>query len=276
MPELPEVESLRLELNKSCAGQTIKNVELRRANLRYAFQGDLSQRILNKSILSVDRRAKFIVFNLDDSSKLVSHLGMTGSWTWMVDGSKVNLKKHDHIRIDLEHGALVYNDPRRFGHLLHCQNLIDVKTPFHLDELGVEPLHEDFKAEVFLALRRRRPKASIKSVLMDQKVVVGVGNIYASEALFLAKVRPSRSLQSIKILEAAAIVKGVRTVLVAGIEAGGTTFRDYRGLTENKGEYQIRLMVYGRDGQKCKSCRALIRQKRIAGRSTFWCPKCQK
>jgi formamidopyrimidine-DNA glycosylase len=276
MPELPEVESLRLELNEASKGQAIKSIDLRRENLRYPFQDDLSQKIIGKIIDRVERRAKFIVFELNDHTFLVSHLGMTGSWNWIENGFEYSFRSHDHVVIELDRGKLIYNDPRRFGHLFHGDSFDKIKKPFDLSALGVEPFSKDFNSEYLLAHIKNRKSANLKSVIMDQQVVVGVGNIYASEALFLAKVKPTRKFSTLKAIEAKALVKSIVKVLSAGIKAGGTTLRDYRSLGQGKGNYQLRLKVYDRAGQPCTICRTKIKTSRIAGRSTYWCQKCQK
>lgn len=274
MPELPEVENVRLSLeSQGFCGQRFKNVELRRKNLRTPLRADLKKKLPGQDILRIFRRAKFLLFETQDFV-LLNHLGMTGSWK-VLNSDSVVYGKHDHVALHFESGlTLVYNDPRRFG-LLELLKKSEVDQSRWLKSLGTEPLNEAFSCEMLFEATRKK-KASIKGFLMDQKNVVGVGNIYASEALFRAKVTPLKPAGRVKKEEARRIVSCVQEILKQAISAGGSTISDYRNSKGESGQFQDRFLVYDRRGSPCVSCGASIRSKVIAGRNTFWCSRCQR
>ncbi len=271
MPELPEVEVIAADLNQRlCQSQrniVVKEIEVRDGRLRNPVPPFDHQK--NLKLNKIFRRAKYILFDTDKGF-LLSHLGMTGSWR--IEDFGVQFKKHDHIVLHLNTSEmLIYNDPRRFGMFDFAQ---DIGAFSQLSGLGPEPLTESFALERFcLALKNR--KQSIKVVIMDSKVVVGVGNIYASEALFRAGVRPSKKSNKVSKEETKKIFNQIKKVLSEAIEGGGSTLRDYRNLKGEKGGFQSRHLVYGRHGEKCKKCSSKITSKVLGGRSTFWCPSCQ-
>lgn len=276
MPELPEVENVKLTLQAlGTQGQTFARVELRRADLRTPLNKSLTRRLPGQKINRIERRAKFLLFETDDFT-VINHLGMTGSWRRAEEGA--DLGKHDHVVFHFRSGLrLVYNDPRRFGILeltTRRATKAAVSESRWLRQLGVEPLGANFTG-AYLYAQTRGLSAPIKNVIMDQHRVVGVGNIYASEALFRARVRPTRPASRLKRAEADILTDAIRTVLAEAISAGGSTIRDYRNSLGDSGQYQERFRVYGRDGQPCVTCGYGIKAKTLAGRNTFWCSRCQ-
>lgn len=270
MPELPEVENVKLSLRSlGATGQTFSAVELRRPNLRTPLRRDLAKKLPGQTVMAIERRAKFLLFQTEDF-QILSHLGMTGSWRPVKAGEA--LEKHDHVVFNFKSGMkLVFNDPRRFG-LLEL-SAKSAKNRW-LDGLGPEPFSEEFSGRNLFE-QTRGIKAPIKNFIMDQKRVVGVGNIYASEALFQAKIRPSRPASRLKAAEADLLVESIRRVLQAAIAAGGSTIRDYRNSNGESGSFQAQFSVYGRAGERCVSCGSPVKAKMFAGRNTFWCAKCQ-
>ena len=204
---------------------------------------------------------------------MLSHLGMTGSWRQGEESARAEGLLHDHVRMTFADGRqLIFNDPRRFGYLDWVTG--DEKSNAFLKHLGPEPLSEDFSGERLFRLLRKR-KAAIKVLLMDQRIVVGVGNIYASESLFRAKVRPSRQGAKVTREECERIVASIREVLAEAIEAGGSTISDYRHADGSSGGFQDRFRVYDRKGQPCLVCGKKVSSRVMGGRSTYWCASCQ-
>jgi len=269
MPELPEVENVKLSLSsQGYVGQQFSKIELLRKDLRVPFPRGLSKRMAGELLIAIHRRAKYLLFETEHFY-LLSHLGMTGSWR-----SFDQALKHDHVILHFTSGyRLVFNDPRRFG-LLDVIAKEQLAKSRWLKHLGVEPLSAEFNSEYIFA-KTRRLKVPIKGWLMDQRRVVGVGNIYASEALFAAKVKPTRPAGKITRAEADALVVEIRRILQEAIEAGGSTIRDYRNSHGAEGNFQKRFLVYDRAGEACPRCGARLRSKVIAGRNTFWCAHCQ-
>lgn len=271
MPELPEVETTRRGVRGALLGRTITAFDLREPRLRWRVEPGLAGELAGQRVLDVRRRAKYLLFDLDRGS-LIAHLGMSGSLRVMTAGSPRQL--HDHYDLVLDSGqCLRFNDPRRFGSLLWCTGPLD-EHPL-LSKLGPEPLENAFTAE-YLARRARGRKAAVKLFLMDQHVVVGVGNIYASEVLFRAGVRPRRAAGRIKAVEWQRIVASVREVLDEAIVQGGTTLRDYVNTDGMPGYFARRLFVYERAGEPCRRCATPIRHLVQGQRSTYFCPECQK
>jgi formamidopyrimidine-DNA glycosylase len=269
MPELPEVENVKLSLEGLGAqGQVFAKVELRRKDLRTRMQPEMAKKLAGQTVREIRRRAKFLLFETDEYVVL-SHLGMTGSWRQI---KEEEYEKHDHVVFHFKSGlTLVFNDPRRFGVLEILRKPANSKW---LNHLGREPLAEDFSAE-YLFSESRRIKAPVKNFIMDQKRVVGVGNIYASEALFRAAIKPTRQAGKITKAEAVRLVKAIKTVLLEAIAAGGSTIRDYKNGNGESGQFQQRFAVYGRAGEKCVRCGGTVKSKFLAGRNTYWCPSCQ-
>lgn len=273
MPELPEVENVtRSLLQIGLAGQEFRDVKLRAKALRTPLKKRLVQSLPGEKLLGIQRRAKFILFETDHFA-LVNHLGMTGSWRVRQKGEE--LGKHDHVVFAFRSGLeIVYNDPRRFGLLEMVSREKTFKHPW-LKSLGVEPLDDAFDDE-FLFKASRRVKAPIKNFIMDQRRLVGVGNIYASEALFLSGIKPSRPAGRMKQDEALRLTAAIRDILKRAIESGGSTIRDYRNSHGESGSFQKLFQVYDRAGEPCVRCQTPIRSKFLAGRNTYWCAKCQR
>lgn len=293
MPELPEVETVRRGLAPYVEGACIEAVTLNRKDLRFPFPSGLAKALTGQTIESVGRRAKYLLFRLSSGKTLLSHLGMTGSYRFEAFKFKEPSRyheprpeeKHDHLVLDLSHPArgklrLVYNDARRFGFVDLFED--EAESPY-LAGLGPEPLGNDFNAED-MAARCRGKTAPIKAALLDQRVVAGLGNIYVSEALHRAHVRPEVEARKLVLKSGApskrldALARGVRTVLIEAVEAGGSTLRDFRAADGGPGHFQHRFAVYDREGEPCPTplCKGTIKRIVQSGRSTFFCPVCQK
>lgn len=272
MPELPEVETVKRGLEQVLAKQPkIARIEARRKDLRDPLPLKRFREMTGARILEIRRRAKYLVWKTDHGY-LLSHLGMTGTWRVVEKSANDDLGPHDHVVIHLEDGRrLIYRDPRRFGVLDWTH---DPAKHAKIKDLGPEPLEEWSAVDLAEALRGR--KSSVKAALMDASVVVGVGNIYASEALFRAGVRPNRRADRVKSRELDALIFHVRAVLREAIEAGGSTISDFAGEWGQEGAFQGQFKVYDRAGEPCSTCGEKIRRTVIVGRSTFWCAKCQK
>jgi formamidopyrimidine-DNA glycosylase len=228
--------------------------------------------ILGRRLQAIDRRGKYLLLRFD-SGHLLIHLGMSGSLR-IIRGVAAPATRHEHVDICFGSGlTLRYTDPRRFGALLFTDS--DPRQHPLLCDLGPEPLEEDFDASYLFRVSRHR-RLPIKSLLMDSHVVVGVGNIYANEALFLAGIRPRRRAGSLSQAASVKLVGTVRTVLAQAIEMGGTTLRDFSGGDGNPGYFQQSLFVYGRGGMACRQCQSILKEVRVAQRSTVYCPNCQR
>jgi formamidopyrimidine-DNA glycosylase len=270
MPELPEVETTRRGIRQALVGRTIRAFDLREHRLRWPVEPAIATEIAGQRVLDVERRAKYLLIRLERGT-LIAHLGMSGSLRVMPAGSPRLL--HDHYDLVLDSNqCLRFNDPRRFGSLLWCTG--DPHEHALLAALGPEPLGDDFDAD-YLAARAKGRKAAVKLFLMDQRIVVGVGNIYASEALFRAGVRPRRAAGRIKRVEWQWIVTAIRDVLADAIRQGGTTLRDYVNADGTPGYFRQELFVYERSGQPCRRCATPIRHLVQGQRSTYFCPQCQ-
>lgn len=279
MPELPEVETVCRGLSRALVGHRIAWVEVRRAGLRQPFPADLAEVLSGQRIERIWRRAKYYHWLLENGQVLLGHLGMSGSFDLSAD--RLAPRRHDHVLIGTEEGACVaYHDPRRFGVMTLCAFDALAQHPL-LAGLGPEPLSEDFTAEVFAQAVARR-SAPIKPVLMDASVVVGIGNIYASEALFRAEISPLRPANSLTTEELARLVACIQQTLAEAIVAGGSTLRDHRQVDGTLGYFQHRFAVYDRAGEPCPNCHCDLARtggiKRLtqAGRSTFYCAERQR
>ncbi len=267
MPELPEVETVRSGLSRSWKGRRIDGVDLRRESLRFPFPKDFEKRVIGRTICEIRRRAKYLLIDLDDGNVIISHLGMSGKWT--LDASESD-GKHDHVVLLLDDGSIsVYNDPRRFGVL----DIYDGRSHRLLDHLGPEPLEKWTGKDLYSKLSNR--KSAIKISILDQKVVVGVGNIYACEALFNSKISPLRSSSSLSLDECNSLVKEIRNVLSRAIKAGGSTLRDFAGVDGTLGYFPHQFNVYDKEGEPC-GCGGIIERIPQGGRSTFLCSSCQQ
>jgi formamidopyrimidine-DNA glycosylase len=269
MPELPEVETTVRGLAPVLEGARIERVTLRRGDLRRPFPEDLGQRLTGATVTGLGRRAKYGLIDTDRGDTMIFHLGMSGRWR--IDPEE--LGKHDHLVIETARHRLALNDPRRFGSvdLVRSEALADWPA---FKALGPEPLGPDFTAG-YLAKALKDRIAPIKAMLLDQRVVAGLGNIYVCEALFLARIAPTRAAGTITKARLAKLVDAVREVLEASIVAGGSTLRDYARPDGELGYFAKQFLVYGREGEPC-SCGGTVERRVDGGRSTFWCPKCQK
>lgn len=270
MPELPEVETTRRGIEPHALHRTITALIVREARLRWPIPADLPERVAGRQILSVARRGKYLLIHTGNGT-LISHLGMSGSLR-LADPAQPP-RKHDHFDLILDSGpCLRFHDPRRFGCLLWTED--DVYRHPLLATLGPEPLEPGFDGR-YLHQRAGQRGVPVKAFVMDSHVVVGVGNIYANEALFLAGILPTRAAGRISLARYQRLVDAIQTVLAASIELGGTTLRDFVNESGNPGYFQQTLRVYDREGEPCRQCGTLIKSERIGQRATYWCPICQ-
>jgi len=274
VPELPEVETIRRGLIPRLVGCTINRVVLSNRRLRLPVpRAKLKGWVQGSQVKSVDRRAKYLLVNMNSGAVLVLHLGMTGRLAFFTNGTP--RRSHDHLRFLLDSGLeLRFNDVRRFGSV---QVLIpeDREPPKIFAGLGVEPLGPDFSTPYLMKRARNRTKP-IKNFLMDAKVVVGIGNIYANEILFVAGIKPTRAVGTMGRATWDRVVKASRQVLEQAIACGGTTISDYVNSSGEAGYFQCELKVYGRGGERCQSCGRVISRVVLSGRASFFCPSCQK
>ncbi len=272
MPELPEVETTRRGLKKALVGVRIARVEVRRRDLRTPIPKTFEKAVKGRDIVAVRRRAKYLLIDLSSGQSILCHLGMSGS-VRVVGQAGFTPKTHDHVLFYLENGYLaVFHDPRRFG-VMDLVATAKADTHPLLKNLGPEPFSAGF-SPAYLKAQLARRKGALKPVLMDQKLVVGVGNIYASEALHFCGLHPNMPAHK-ATPKAAEIITAIRTTLEAAIASGGSTLRDYVGADESGGYFQHQFRVYERDGEPCFRCAEMIEIGTHAGRSTYWCPKCQ-
>ena len=270
MPELPEVETTRRGIAPHLEGQKIDHVTIRNHKLRWPIPSDLAEILVGQTIHSVSRRAKYLLFQCD-TGLLIIHLGMSGHLQIVNESDPI--AKHSHFEIQLENELILrLTDPRRFGAVLWTdQDLAEHKLLAHL---GPEPLTEDFDPQ-YLFARSRKRKQAIKTFLMDSKVVVGVGNIYANEALFLAGIRPTRAAGSLSRAAFERLHEKVQSVLSHAIKQGGTTLKDFVGGDGKPGYFKQELRVYGRGGEPCVECGKALKEIQIAKRATVYCTACQ-
>ena len=268
MPELPEVETSVRGIS-SLSGKKIQQIKVHIPKLRWPIKENDFLDLEDRKIVSIYRRAKYIIFNCEEKF-LVLHLGMTG--TLRIIPTKSNeYKKHDHVELIFKKNKLIFNDPRRFGSI-HITN--NINEHFLIKNLGVEPLDEVFN-EDYLYTKIKKSNASIKSLIMNQKIVVGIGNIYANEVLFLSRINPRKKGKYITRKNASEITKHSKSILRKAIDAGGTTLQDFFSPSGNKGYFKVDLNVYDREGEKCFDCSNLIKRIEQNQRSTFLCRNCQ-
>jgi formamidopyrimidine-DNA glycosylase len=287
MPELPEVETVRRGLAPVLEGRVLTRVEARRPNLRFPFPDRFCDRLKGAKVTHLDRRAKYLVAYLDTHEALIMHLGMSGRFC-VIDGGGVKTfddyaystggdPKHDHVVLHVEGGAkIVYNDPRRFG-FMDIVASGDIETCKHFAAMGPEPLGNQFNAKV-LTNAFDGKKSPIKAALLDQANVAGLGNIYVCEALFRAGIAPQRHAGTLKRAEIEKLTTHIRAVLTDAIEAGGSTLRDFAATDGALGGFQERFDVYGREGEPCRCgvAKGIVARIVQSGRSTFYCPSCQR
>lgn len=270
MPELPEVETVRTGLERLVGGAVIASAIRHRATLRTQLPRDLAARLRGRRILALRRRAKYLLI-VTDGPTILSHLGMTGAWRLAPAGDR---GPHDHVELHLQDGRrLVFSDPRRFGLLEFCRQ--DGGHPA-LDDLGPEPLAPEFTTAVLAGRLQRHRRAAIKAVIMDQRVVVGVGNIYAAESLFRAGIRPATPAGRLRPERLARLVAEIRRVLAEAIAAGGSSIDDFHHVNGQSGRFQHTFAVYGRAGLPCPICATVLVGRPIGGRASVWCPRCQR
>ncbi len=291
MPELPEVETVRKGLAPAVEGHVLARVNAKRADLRIAFPVRFAERLHGRRVMRLRRRAKYLLLDLDSKESLIVHLGMSGRLT--IHGFDAPLRpgrfhnktpedgsgngKHDHVVFETDEGTrIVFTDHRRFG-LMTLLNTDALDEDALFKGLGPEPLDEAFTPAVLSAALRSK-KTPIKSALLDQRVVAGLGNIYVCEALFRARISPKRLARSVAGVRAARLVPAIKAVLKDAIEAGGSSLRDYARADGELGDFQHRFAVYDREGMPCpaKGCRGKIKRIVQSGRSTFYCPSCQR
>jgi formamidopyrimidine-DNA glycosylase len=271
MPELPEVETTRRGLLPHMVGRRFGAMVVRNASLRWPVPADLQKRLRGETIRDIRRRAKYLLFDVG-SGHLLVHLGMSGRLTLVPAGTPA--RKHDHVDMELDGGRMLrFTDPRRFGAVLWLES--PAERHALLKDLGMEPLDHAFTGEALRALAKGR-SVSIKQFLMNGRIVTGVGNIYASEALFHAGIAPGRSAGRVSAERYDRLAESVRRTLARAIEAGGSTLRDFASAEGRPGYFQRRHAVYQREGKPCRVCKTPIRALRQGQRSTFYCPQCQK
>ncbi len=295
MPELPEVETVRRGLEPVLVGETITRVDQRRADLRRPFPANFGARLTGRRVDAITRRAKYMLAHLDDGTILIIHLGMSGRISILGtaargDGmlgefthNQGNRDTHDHVVLRLSNGVeIVYNDPRRFG-LMDLTTAAELAAHPLLAGLGVEPLGSDLTAD-YIARKAAGRRSDLKAFLLDQRIIAGLGNIYVCEALFRTRLDPSRTADCLVTRSGRpssrtqALIPHIQAVLAEAIEAGGSTLRDFAQTDGSMGYFQHSFHVYGREGEPCltPSCRGKVRRNVQAGRSTFYCPVCQR
>jgi formamidopyrimidine-DNA glycosylase len=289
MPELPEVETVRRGLAPAFEGYRLTHVETRRGGLRVPFPRDFAKRLTGQRVKTLRRRAKYLLADLDGGETLVIHLGMSGRMAVYAEGGRRKLGayvydaapdgagtgKHDHVVFETDAPArIVFTDPRRFG-LMTLTPTDTLETDPLFEGLGVEPLSNHFHAD-YLAAALKGKKTPIKSALLDQRVIAGLGNIYVVEALFRAHISPKRLAGKVRAAEIPLLADAIKAVLTEAIAAGGSTLRDHRTPDGTLGYFQHHFRVYDREGEPCPDGNGTIKRIVQAGRSTFYCPKCQK
>ena len=273
MPELPEVEITRQGITPHIVGKTVSQLIVRNGNLRRKVRPDLPQILANARLNRTQRRAKYIILEFD-LGVLIIHLGMSGSLRIILPNSSTPLKKHDHIDLLFTDGTILrYHDPRRFGLFEWFYGVSENASI--LQNLGVEPLDEQFNG-TYLYQHLNNKKLPIKTALMSGKIVVGVGNIYANEALFMAKINPKRLSGCLKSQECTALSEAIKEVLQQSIQNGGSTLRDFTHSDGSHGYFQQYYRVYGKENAPCSICGTLIERMVQNQRSSFFCPNCQK
>jgi len=271
MPELPEVETTCRGISPHIIDKPISSIIVREKRLRWPISPQIKTKFISQKIIRVSRRAKYILLHTQNSGNIIMHLGMSGSLRVLTTSQ--NPQKHDHFDMCFADGScLRFNDPRRFGAILWTMdNPLDHPL---LNTLGPEPLHKIFNTDYLYRCSRNR-KVSIKQFIMNAKIVVGVGNIYASEALFAAGIHPNRPAYRISRDRYQALVKSIKKILIAAIRKGGTTLKDFKNSDGKPGYFQQSLKVYGRQNQPCDNCGHDIKAIVLGQRSTYYCPNCQ-
>lgn len=276
MPELPEVEVVCQGLQPHIINRTVQNVWYSNKSLRFPFAlQEAQQLLLSSTIINVSRRAKYVLLQTNNDCFIIVHLGMTGRLGIFPVGT--DRAKHDHIIFVLDNSTeLRFNDTRRFGsvRVLNCSNLGELEELLFKD-IGVEPLEKKF-TPIYLQEKSKRKTQAVKNFIMDNRVIVGVGNIYANESLFTAKIDPNRAAKSLTKAEWKRLNTTIISTLKWAIECGGSTISDFINASGESGYFQANFKVYGKDGTECSICETPIQKTKIGGRATFYCNKCQK
>ena len=277
MPELPEIETVKLGIEKTVLGSAIISTKIFRRDLRFPIEENFEKLILKKRVLGVGRRSKYLLFFLSNKTTIVLHLGMSGRINLSRESkNKYKPKKHDHLIISFDNQfMLIYNDPRRFGFIETIEG--DYADYKRFKFIGIEPLSKKFDGQ-HLWSKIKNSSRSLKNILMDQKVVAGLGNIYVSEALWDCRIKPTRIGKKMSLIECERLVASIKKVLNKAIKFGGTTLKDFRQVGGEVGYFQNKLQVYGKEGQACfrGKCKGTVGKIIISGRSTFYCATCQK
>jgi len=299
MPELPEVENLRRGLEKHILGQKILSIKITKPKL-VSGKGTLRtpsnkkvdefiNGLTKESFITIERRAKNIIFKLTKNKIIIAHLKMTGQFVYKSKNNKKGVtgghpiklsettlpNKHSHIIFELENGTLYYNDTRMFGYLLFYPDISFLERENHFAKLGVEPIDKSFSLKYFLeSLKAKNSK--IKVILLSQEIVTGVGNIYADESLFEAKINPERPGASLTKNEVTKLYKAIKRIITRAIKVGGSSVATYKLIDESEGNYAREHKVYGKEGEKCRVCKTQLKKTLIQSRTTIFCPKCQK
>ena len=287
MPELPEVEIVRQSLNKKIKGKIIKRVLVKNRNLRFKIPYNFENYIIRKKIKKIDRFSKYLILIFQDNSACIIHLGMSGTihlvkknnFTKITNTSFYNNlkvpKKHNHIEIKFNNIKLIYNDPRRFGYFLFINNKNNLKKKF--SRFGPEPFSSVFNIK-YIKTYLKNKKKNIKNLLLDQKFVSGIGNIYANEILFFCKIHPDKKGKNLKVKDIKKIIYYSKFILKIAIKKGGSSIRDFKNISGVQGFFQKDFKVYQRENLKClnRECLGIIKKKIISNRSSFFCNICQK
>ena len=275
MPELPEVETVRCGLIAVLEGRVLKKVEQRRPDLRWPIPKDFPKRLIGRRVLRLERRAKYLLWYLDDDTVMMLHLGMSGR-VQISNSRPPTLDKHDHLIFTTDDGTVIrYNDARRFG-MVDLTTAASVNDHKLLATLGPEPLSNAFSGPTLAAALEGR-RSPIKAALLDQRIVCGLGNIYVCEALHMSGISPLRLATNVQGKQTERLVAAIRDVLAAAIEAGGSSLRDHKQVNGELGYFQLRFQVYDRENDPCpkSGCKGTVRRLVQSGRSTFYCASCQ-
>lgn len=279
MPELPEVETIKKAVEKGIGNAQILNIDIRNRKLRDEVPCDLEQKLKGANITKYERIAKYIIISLDNDFCIIWHMGMSGKVK--ISDTLPLEEKHDHIILKTSNGFIVYNDPRRFGLFTYCRNNELTSNKF-LKKLGKDPFGNELTADYLLKKLQKKKKTPIKVALLDQSIISGIGNIYASEILYESRILPSRFCENINLKDCDLIIENTKKVLQKAIDAGGSTLRDYKKPDGSLGYFQNMHCVYNKKGQKCPHCTCNIKETGgiksviMAGRSTFYCESLQK
>ena len=287
MPELPEVEIIKQSLSKKIKGKKIKKILVKNRNLRIKIPNNFEKRIDKKKIKKINRFSKYLILIFQDNTGCIIHLGMSGTIHLLNKNNKKNItntsfynapslpEKHNHVEIKFNNSKLIYNDPRRFGYFLFFRNKSDLEKKFMY--FGPEPFSSSFNINYVTNYFKNKEK-NIKNFLLDQKFVAGIGNIYASEILFLCKIKPNMKAKYLSFKECKKIIFYSKLILKKAIQKGGSSIRDFKNISGNQGSFQKDFNVYQRENLNClkRNCKGVIKKKYISNRSSFFCNICQK